>query len=549
MEHNRVPRDGAASVSIAGEPVSAASIFRRLRGVDARTAWVALLGAALVVLIGVPLAAALNIWIDEAFTLHTTGSGPLYAWAQAIAFERQPPLYFVLEAAWRRWDETSIAFARLPSVLFAAAAAAVIVTAAHRIVPRVPSVVVVLMTSLNPLVIWAAVEMRVYALVLLVGAVLTWTFFEGFLVSQPSRRARVWYVVFAIVGLYTQYYVGFVLAAHFITSLALRRGSMRALFVSMVIVAVAFAPFVPVAMMHVANANEVVTRATFVHAVHAVANAVFVFVLPHDEGWTGAVKLVGFALAAALIVTLFVAGRPAAPTEPARAVMAQWFGCIAVFSVVFGTLGLPLEPLRHLVVVAPSSLLVALLFMSSLTRMRRLTVSLAASVFVVFALGQFWAQYHPPLAKLGDWQRVAATLSADDQSTPIAVFAAEWALPLSVYLPVSTIPIPIPRPMPFTLDYVRATSLAGEFDVAHVLDPVAARSQRLWLVTNGEPCRRVELANYNYHCYFLEDYMTHRYQLVRSVVFRGALARLYTRRRSTGRADSAIEKSMHAMSR
>ena len=37
------------------------------------------------------------------------------------------------------WDETSIAFARLPSIFFAAAAVAIVVAAAKRIAPRTPS--------------------------------------------------------------------------------------------------------------------------------------------------------------------------------------------------------------------------------------------------------------------------------------------------------------------------------------------------------------------------------------------------------------------------
>ena len=278
-------------------------IVRGLVAGNERTAVLpAMLGAAILILVALPLSAALNIWIDEAFTLHTTGAGPLAAWSQAVAFEDQPPFYFVLEATWRMWDETSIAFARLPSIFFAAAAVAIVVAAAKRIAPRTPSSVVVLLTAFNPVFLWAAVEMRVYALVLLIGAVLTWTFFEGFLVSRPSRRAQICYTIVAIIGLYTQYYIGFVLAAHCITLLTARRGSLAPFLRCMAIVLVSFAPFTRVALTQVASSGDSVVRTTFIGAFHQTADALFAYAAPHDPVWTGAFKLAGFGAAATFAV-------------------------------------------------------------------------------------------------------------------------------------------------------------------------------------------------------------------------------------------------------
>ena len=54
-------------------------------------ALVVLLHLALVI----PLAAILNIWIDEAYTLQSTGAGLAHAVQRALNFELQPPLYYV----------------------------------------------------------------------------------------------------------------------------------------------------------------------------------------------------------------------------------------------------------------------------------------------------------------------------------------------------------------------------------------------------------------------------------------------------------------------
>jgi hypothetical protein len=147
-------------------------------------------------------------------------------------------------------------------------------------------------------------------------------------------------------------------------------------------------------------------------------------------------------------------------------------------------------------------------------------------VFAIFALTALWGQYHPPLAKQGDWQRVAAILSAAGQATPIAVFPAELVLPLRVYSPAPA--IPIPRPMPFTLDYVRATTLMSEFDVSHALEPAAQRSQRVWIVTR-DACEEPTPRSYDYNCRFLEDFLRRRYRLEKTVALRGVLLRRYVR--------------------
>jgi hypothetical protein len=503
-----------------------AGLRRLLAAEDGTTRWAAGLGALAVVLAGLVLAGALNIWIDEAFTLWTTGAGPVEAWAHAITFEVQPPLYFIIESIWRLLDETSIGFARLPSVVFAGAAVAVVVLAAGRIAPRIPPAVVGLLAALNPVFVWAAGEMRVYALVLFIGAALTWLFFEAFLVAPPSKRAAIAYAVFALAGLYTQYYVGFVLAMHFVTLLVLRRGALRAFVVSMAAVALGFAPFARVALTHVAASGAFVTRGTFIHAAHEVANVAFAFVLPHEVAWSGPVKAGGFLVAAALVAGLWALGRPVLRGNPAAGIVLQWLLCLVVFSALFAVSGVPVDPTRHLVIVAPAAVLVACVFLSALTRERVLAITAAVAVFTVFAAGMLWSLYRPPAAKKGDWQRVAATLAAADPATPIAVFPAEFALPLSVYLARPT--IPIPRRMPFTVDYVRATTLSGEADVARVLDPVYAAADRIWLVT-GVVCGNPKVNGYDYNCRFLEAYMQRRYRMVKSFDFRGSVARLYER--------------------
>jgi hypothetical protein len=62
--------------------------------------------------ITIPLAFALNIWVDECYSLFSTSGTLAEAYANSIDFERQAPGYFVVLKLWRCINP-SPAFARL----------------------------------------------------------------------------------------------------------------------------------------------------------------------------------------------------------------------------------------------------------------------------------------------------------------------------------------------------------------------------------------------------------------------------------------------------
>jgi hypothetical protein len=52
--------------------------------------------------------------------------------------------------------------------------------------------------------VFAAVDVRLYALVLCASSALLLTFYAGYLSERPSRAARVLHAAIAIVGVYVQ---------------------------------------------------------------------------------------------------------------------------------------------------------------------------------------------------------------------------------------------------------------------------------------------------------------------------------------------------------
>ena len=194
--------------------------------------------------ITVPLAKILNIWVDEAYTLHTTGHGVAYALRQSLNFEFQPPLYFVTLTIWRTLN-SSIFFSRIFSVICILLTILLTVHLSKALVPKLRPVWAVSLVAFNPYVIWAALEIRVYALVLLFSSILLLLFFHGYLSVFPKENARKLYVIFAILSLYTMYYLGFLLAVQGIVLACLRRKILLKFYLrDMTIVALVFSPLI-----------------------------------------------------------------------------------------------------------------------------------------------------------------------------------------------------------------------------------------------------------------------------------------------------------------
>ena len=105
-------------------------------------------------LFALPLAYVLNVWQDEAYTLHTTSGTLAYAFHESIGFEQNAPLYFLLLTLWRHIDG-SVFFLRLFSVLCCAGTIVLTPALARRYLPRIDPIFPTLAVACNPFFIWA----------------------------------------------------------------------------------------------------------------------------------------------------------------------------------------------------------------------------------------------------------------------------------------------------------------------------------------------------------------------------------------------------------
>lgn len=159
----------------------------------------------------------LNIWVDEAYTLATTANSLPVVIKRSYNFEGQPPLYFILLSVWR-WLNSGIFFARLFSVISVLLSAVVFYKLLTAITQQYYSnrKWLVALYLCNPFTIWAALEIRLYAFLLLLT--LLAIYFFVLYVKQKSNKNLWAFLLISLVGLYTQYYfvflmTGLVLAA------------------------------------------------------------------------------------------------------------------------------------------------------------------------------------------------------------------------------------------------------------------------------------------------------------------------------------------------
>ena len=162
------------------------------------------------------LANKVFIWEDESYSLHTSANKLSKVISLSYTFEGQPPVYFVLLAIWRSVN-SGIFFARLLSIIFIAGSAFYFKKLTALFTKNNDNKWLVVVFLLNPFTVWAALEIRLYALVILLSTIIIYYFFRYFIVGR--KKDLVILLAFSLFGLYTQYFIGFLVTSFAVTLL------------------------------------------------------------------------------------------------------------------------------------------------------------------------------------------------------------------------------------------------------------------------------------------------------------------------------------------
>ncbi len=183
------------------------------------------------------LCSELNIWMDEAYTLDTTSSryslsGVVH---QSYNFEGQPPIYFILLWFWRKISD-AVVFARLFSLISVGIGAWYFFKAARLISGTETTKWLVILFLLNPFVVFAALEIRLYAFLLCLSTMAIYYYLKYY--TTGVKKYLYIFLVISLVGLYSQYFFVFLIGG-LVFSTLIFKGWKQALTVTLYLVPVA----------------------------------------------------------------------------------------------------------------------------------------------------------------------------------------------------------------------------------------------------------------------------------------------------------------------
>lgn len=132
-------------------------------------------------------------------------------------------LYYVLLNFWVRVFGDSEAALRVPSALFGALTVPAFYLLGRRLFGATAGLVAGLLLALNPFMVRYAQTARSYSLLALLITLSSIFFVRE--IEQPSRSNRIGYVITSGLAFYAHYFAAYVLAAHMLTILAVKRRS------------------------------------------------------------------------------------------------------------------------------------------------------------------------------------------------------------------------------------------------------------------------------------------------------------------------------------
>ncbi len=438
------------------------------------------------------LAAILPTWQDEEFTMATTAHGIAYAIHRALTYELQAPLYFALLAALRSIDG-SVFFAREWSVACQVATTFVCAWIARRIWPQRNPWIFCALVAFNWFAFFAGLEIRTYALALLEEAALLACAIDGFVLGT-SVRARLAFVLVAVAGLYTQYFIAFDFAALFVALLIARRFATLPVYIGSL--AVALVAFAPLALFVRTQASDTLSieggapagfGGMFLHP----SNLVLVHIF--SDGRVGQVVWI------ALFVSLIVAAIVGQPRLDAKkwAYVSLFLVIDLIYACLTDVAKLHLEFPRHFIALFLPQAMLAYVLVSGFTS--RFATGAGVAIACTFAVtngASIFQTYHSG-AKQGDSARVGALLTRDARpGDAIAVYPGD-AVPSVARYYRGTLPIEgYPRAQDPNVYQIDAALVHSEADANAAFDRLP-RAKRLWFDTvldcgdNVHGCRYV----------------------------------------------------------
>lgn len=433
---------------------------------------IGVLGVALVVrLVGL---GAESAWIDEGYSL----SLAKYSFADIIrgtVSDQHPPLYYLLLHVWLAFG-TNITMARLLSVFLGVINVYQLQILGRKFGGQWLGLVASLLLAINPMHVWYSQEVRQYMLL----AVLTTAAMSELWACLAGKNRWIFYGLFALLSLYTQYFAVFILFSQAVLVLiwSLWKQTKHILvqwLLTSLVVAVLFLPWLPVAINQflyhptpwiddpvIAEIRDVPLRLLLGSGV---------VILPDWVLWLATIGLL------IMLIWMFQKGFRGVRGKPHPMVFLGAWCFLPYLSISLISIFYPVFQFKQFLIVLAPALLLAGLFVSYLPKHLKILgfvmLLLIPSVTLIYQQGT--------LSK-DDWRGMSAYIEKSwQQEDIIYTNPAAASLVLNLYLDPS-------YPMRgYPPDYdILSGGWQGELLTAdsaiEQLQPIADQSDRVWLV-------------------------------------------------------------------
>lgn len=478
--------------------------------------------------IALPFAYYLNIWVDEASTLHSTGSGFAYALDAAFRDENQSPLYFLLLSLWRTIDP-SIFFTRIFSIICSLLAIWVSFGVAKRFLPEYAQKFALVIFALHPFLFWASTESRGYSLSILLTALLLRYLHDAYLEENPTIATQFVYITLCIVALYTNYFLGFFLVANFCALLALRKLRPAAFYLGhMAIVGVFFLPLFMLLAQQVGVRHEMGDSSLF-DGIRNSWQHLQTLILPanlfsDDKTLPAIARLWLFRLGAAALLIFAIAKKFKNISANTVALGTITFVISIFFIAVVAFMGAGYANIRHAAILL---LPLTLFFTSLIYDVLAKKGLMAWGVLLIFFFPFAFYQLFSPMAKRGDWEKAAAYIQANEKPGQIILpFDGYDSLGFRVYYKGPNSVLPVEGFFPWSQHNNFRTPDTRPAQARALTLDISAATTELWVLT-GETCNEPETSE---ACRPLEDYLNSNYTIIDEKDFYLEKVRLYRRK-------------------
>jgi len=396
----------------------------------------------------------INISEDETYTLNTSSRDLAGIIRQSYEFEGQPPIYFILLSLWRHLNQ-GIFFAKLFSLICIGLSAFVFYHLVNYFTGTVTAKWLVLIFLLNPFTVWAALEMRVYALLILLSTLSVYSFYRYYF--ENNNKFLYTLILLSVIGIYTQYFFIFLIVSFGVTILFFKGWKNFFTFCLYLLpVGLLFLPnliFIPSQISLVrSNRVELFFRPLIVNIVHTPQDLVLAMNHVFVRWISRSIRLTFYILSLYIYLKLFknyLEHKTNPFFKKYNVVLFSVPIVIVFFYLVFAITKIGYSN-KYMVTIFPILMLLLILF-DSYSFLFKTLIYTSISIYFIVLLTLYYR--HP--TKTYDFISVANYIKKIEQpGEPILVYRPAIALPFHYYYHGVNEIIPIPYPVRFDSSYL-----------------------------------------------------------------------------------------------